>query len=222
MGISVYSITHTASGRFYVGQSVKTAMRLSRHRNMLKRGDHHCLHLQRAWNAYGEEAFEFSRIQSFGSAEEAIKAEQLILDALFSEKILFNSANSNDPKHVIAYARTKEACKRHSITRSESPYLLGKLAEARSRVTAESHKKRVATWRINGMRGHNKLPVQAINYKSGVLITYPSLQEAARATGACAGNIHQCCNGLRKSANGFTFTYEWMLTVEDSYNEKAA
>ena len=213
MDITVYSISHTASGRFYVGQSSKTAARLSSHRNMLRRGDHHCVHLQRAWDAYGESAFQFLRLASFDAHEDAIKEEQRILDELFATGALFNSARSNDPKISILFATSKEARKRASLTRSKAPHLLAQLADARKNAfTKDAIAKRVASTKRNGTAcAAQRMPVIAMDYATGQSRRFISLAEASRVTGASHGNIHSCCNGIRRIANGFVFTYEWML-----------
>jgi hypothetical protein len=60
MNCGVYQIKHKATGRVYIGSSMNIRTRLKWHRNALRRGGHHSRKLQRAWNKYGEAAFEFS------------------------------------------------------------------------------------------------------------------------------------------------------------------
>jgi group I intron endonuclease len=55
----VYCIRHIHSKTIYIGSSVNLKERWRAHRKAFQRGDHHNLHLQRAWNKYGEAAFEF-------------------------------------------------------------------------------------------------------------------------------------------------------------------
>lgn len=55
----VYKIVNKTNGHFYVGSSVNLNKRFWRHKNELRKDKHHCLFLQRAWNKYGEENFEF-------------------------------------------------------------------------------------------------------------------------------------------------------------------
>ena len=213
MEISVYFISHKPSKRFYVGQSSKTTTRLANHRNMLKRGDHHCIHLQRAWDMYGESEFDFIRFQSFETKAEAMKAEQALLDKYFSTGVLFNSASSNDPRIGIQWATTKEARKRTSVTRSKAPHLLEQLSNARKNAfTPEAIAKRVANTKKNGNSfSTRRMAVRAINCANGDRFSFASMSEAASMTGASRGNIYSCCNGKRRIVNGFVFTYEWML-----------
>lgn len=60
----IYGIFHKESGRAYIGSAVNISRRWYRHRNELKSNTHHCLYLQRAWNKYGEEAFEFKVLET--------------------------------------------------------------------------------------------------------------------------------------------------------------
>jgi group I intron endonuclease len=55
--IGIYCIENTASGRKYVGQSVEVEKRFRNHKSELKGNRHRNVHLQRAWNKYGEASF---------------------------------------------------------------------------------------------------------------------------------------------------------------------
>lgn len=79
MKTGIYSITHTDSGRVYIGSAKDFAGRWRSHRCLLKKGKHHSSHLQAAWNKYGEPAFEFKKIL-ICSEENLILYEQILLD----------------------------------------------------------------------------------------------------------------------------------------------
>ncbi len=55
----IYRITNTVNGKHYYGSTIDWGTRLATHRRHLRRGHHENGHLQRAWNKYGETAFEF-------------------------------------------------------------------------------------------------------------------------------------------------------------------
>lgn len=59
----IYSITHVASGRKYVGQARHFGRRWGCHRSQLRRGVHHSSVLQRAWDKYGADAFVFAVLE---------------------------------------------------------------------------------------------------------------------------------------------------------------
>lgn len=59
----IYAITHTASGRRYIGKSVNITRRWQLHRWYLRNNRHHCGWLQNAWNKYGQDAFLFEIVE---------------------------------------------------------------------------------------------------------------------------------------------------------------
>lgn len=61
---AIYSILNLIDGKIYVGQSVNPNKRKTDHFRALRKGVHHNAHLQRAWNKYGEDAFEFNILEN--------------------------------------------------------------------------------------------------------------------------------------------------------------
>lgn len=59
----VYSITHIASGRRYIGSSNDIYCRWNHHRGRLRKGIHHSRHLQRAWDKHGNDAFRLEVLE---------------------------------------------------------------------------------------------------------------------------------------------------------------
>jgi group I intron endonuclease len=59
----VYYIKCRVSGKLYIGSSLDIRGRLKSHRGMLGRGQHHSRRLQRAWDKYGGENFEFGVLE---------------------------------------------------------------------------------------------------------------------------------------------------------------
>lgn len=58
----VYTITHKESGKRYVGSALQMGKRFAEHKERLRKGKHHNILLQRAWQLYGAEAFEFKAL----------------------------------------------------------------------------------------------------------------------------------------------------------------
>lgn len=76
----VYEIVHVASNRRYVGSASKSfSYRWDIHRRSLRNGKHHSFLLQRDWDKYGEDAFEF-RISEFTLPAHAVAVEQTFID----------------------------------------------------------------------------------------------------------------------------------------------
>lgn len=60
--IGIYQILHKSSGRRYIGSSINVSKRLSHHKNRLVRGLHANDYLQKTFDKYGIEDFEFQFI----------------------------------------------------------------------------------------------------------------------------------------------------------------
>jgi group I intron endonuclease len=87
----VYEIRCLANGKFYIGSAVNLRDRWQNHQYNLRRGNHHNILLQTAWNKYGEQTFVFSVLQ-FVERELLLQAEQRWIDKTrcTNRKIGFN------------------------------------------------------------------------------------------------------------------------------------
>jgi group I intron endonuclease len=64
----IYKIVNKKNGKYYVGSSMYIHNRWKKHIKMLKANDHHSPKLQRAWNKYGEDSFEFVVVEEVPNA----------------------------------------------------------------------------------------------------------------------------------------------------------
>lgn len=87
--IGVYFIINIIDNKFYVGHSSNILKRFSAHKSYLRRNIHHCAFLQRAWNKYGEDNFDFKVFKTCNTIEESILLEQKFIDHC---KILYNTS----------------------------------------------------------------------------------------------------------------------------------
>lgn len=62
--IGIYKITNLINNKVYIGSSIAINQRWSKHRQHLKENKHHNDHLQKAWNLYGQEQFQFEIIEN--------------------------------------------------------------------------------------------------------------------------------------------------------------
>lgn len=85
--IGVYAIKNTANSKVYIGSSISINERWREHKRDLKSNKHHSQHLQKAWNKYGEDCFEFNIL------EECNREETLIREQYYLDK--FQSFNKN-------------------------------------------------------------------------------------------------------------------------------
>lgn len=92
----IYKIRNVVNNKFYVGSTVDSRKRFWAHRKALRLGNHDCIHLQRAWNKYGEDCFKFEIIEQLNSKEELYPAEQKWLDEHFGKDYCYNVAAHAD------------------------------------------------------------------------------------------------------------------------------
>ena len=79
---AVYTVHNTLNDKVYVGSSSDVVYRLKRHESALRRGKHANVHLQSAWDKYGEDAFTFSIIEKVLNADDLLGCEQRWMDSL--------------------------------------------------------------------------------------------------------------------------------------------
>ncbi len=94
MNSGIYIIENTKNGHRYVGSAVDLKDRFRCHRQRLCRGKHRNAHLQRAWNKYGEDAFEFEVLEHW-EPEFLISMEQWWMNMLHPEYNIAPVAGSN-------------------------------------------------------------------------------------------------------------------------------
>lgn len=104
----VYKIVNLINGKIYIGSSKNLRHRLWGHRAQLRHNKHGNEHLQRAWNKYGEENFDYCILETCDE-EHQYEREQYYIDTCHPE---YNIADK-----VILPSFTEESRKKHSETR---------------------------------------------------------------------------------------------------------
>ena len=111
----IYKIVNKINGKFYLGSSVNFKKRKEKHLRDLKKNTHHSILLQRAYNKYGIENFEFEFIEE---CENILEREQELLDLIdFSKSYNVSRFSSEgdricgNPNESIIRAKIKESNK---------------------------------------------------------------------------------------------------------------
>lgn len=78
----IYKITCTVNGKFYIGSAVNLYTRHYDHFSTLRRSTHKNIHLQRAYNKYGKDAFTFEILELVPDREMLTTREQHWFDEL--------------------------------------------------------------------------------------------------------------------------------------------
>lgn len=86
----IYRISCSKSAKFYIGSAMNPKKRWSGHLTLLRRGKHHCCHLQRAFNRHGEAAFRFQVVEVVADRLFLLSREQFWLWR--SEGHLYNTS----------------------------------------------------------------------------------------------------------------------------------
>lgn len=103
MNTGIYQITNLHNGKAYVGSAVSFRKRWKEHLRQLTNGNHHSAVMQRAWNKYGEGAFEFKKLLVCAK-DDLLWFEQRAIDALKPAYNICKIAGS-----VLGYRHTDEA-----------------------------------------------------------------------------------------------------------------
>jgi len=92
----IYKIRNVTNQKFYVGSTTNKRERFRSHRSRLRRGAHHCPHLQAAWGKYGEECFVFEVVEVVDCADSLWEAEERWLSEHFGKPHCYNAGRSPD------------------------------------------------------------------------------------------------------------------------------
>jgi len=115
----IYQIRNLNNGKCYVGSAVDISYRLRKHGELLRRGVHHSIHLQRSYNKHGEDAFAFEVLITCHPTM-LIWYEQQFLDQWKPEYNILPTAGSN-----LGYRATAETKRKMSRSRMGNTNCLG-------------------------------------------------------------------------------------------------
>lgn len=215
----VYEIKNILNNHRYVGSSININYRFNQHLYYLNKGNHHSAILQRAWNKYGEDKFEFNILEICEPIKDTLLfIEQKYLDLnpeynicrqaysllgfKFSEesklKMSKRFSGKNNPRFGVKYSK-------------ELKCILSELAKLRKPSSIEHMNNMTALWINSKIYKDRKVPVVAINASTGEELEFGSLCEA----GIFLGNRDKR-NNIRlyiKNNLGPIYGYIWKLKI---------
>ena len=143
--IGIYGIRNKINNKIYIG---KTAMnfgdRRDNHYSLLNNGKHGNIHLQRAWNKYGSENFEFIIIHDLQENEDLNELEKKYI-AQYKEMNLAYNISEGGEYAVGQHKPLSEETKRKIGDKNRINMLGRKASEETKRKMSESHKLYIAS-----------------------------------------------------------------------------
>jgi len=135
----IYKIINSSNGKFYIGSSVDFLSRKNRHLSDLRSGNHCNSHLQKAYDKYSENSFNFEILEIINTPNILIYREQFYLDLLkpYDEHVGYNISkiagswlgnhHSESTKKILSEKNTgyKHTMESKELMKSNSPRLSG-------------------------------------------------------------------------------------------------
>lgn len=110
----VYAIINIINGKVYIGSSKNIVKRFNSHKRDLKNSTHHNRYLQRAWDKYGEDCFEFEVLEYVEDVIELLEVEQYYMDSTKCYFKEYGYNNSVKAGNCLGVKHTEETRKKMS------------------------------------------------------------------------------------------------------------
>ena len=162
--IGIYGIKNKINNKIYIGQSTNISMRFVAHRCDLNHNRHFNEHLQRSWNKYGHDAFDFIVIEECDTPQ---------LNTLENKHINDNKMNVYNFEHeVMVGGKLSEATKKKmsEAASGENNSFFGKTHTEKSKTQMSKWKKQnyLGTKNPNyGKKQSNETVLKMIHNNSG-------------------------------------------------------
>jgi group I intron endonuclease len=201
MKTGVYRIVNTSNKKFYVGSAQASLnRRKNQHFHLLRKGNHHSIHLQRAWNKYGEKEFRFEIIEEC-LPEKCIEREQFYLDSLKPEYNIQPNAASRAGTTL-----SKEHKKKAIKVLNDNRWKLD-LPEIRKKMS-DYHKGRKKTKEHALLVGAaSKKKVLQYNRKGEFIKEWNSIKEVENYYHAVQGTLWKALTNKTKTFRKFIWKY---------------
>lgn len=186
MSGGIYAIHHLESDRQYIGSALNIAARWRLHRKQLKDGNHHCAHLQRAWNKYGAQAFEWTVLETC-PAEQLLEREQHHLD---STRRKYNSSpTASSPRGTKHRPEVVAAMRQRVLAAYGNPAFAERHREAQRRRFEDPAQREAVKQRNSG--------VYRVTRPSGEVLEVRGITQFCRSEGLSVTQMTALARGAR-------------------------
>ena len=210
----IYAIVNTITGNQYIGSSKNSYIRRKTHFNLLRRGAHHSIVLQRAFDKHGEDKFKFVVIEKVDINIDLIEREQWWLDnansAYNASKQALPGKNRILTEETRAKMRAAKLGVKHPEWRNKQKSInqLGrgvgrKRSEEARKAMSEAQKRLHAS----GYQHPCNKSVCQYDLNNNLIKEWKSIAEAAKTLDIWGSTITHCIKGTAKTAGG----YKWSL-----------
>lgn len=144
----IYQIKNILNEHVYIGSSNNIRVRWNEHRNLLRKNCHTNIHLQRAWNKYGEKNFVFGKLEDVLREEDLIPREQWFLNRLTRSDYNINMIAHKPPSFEgnIHSEKTKKMMREKMSGKNNGFYGKKHTLESLKKISEASKGKNNANW----------------------------------------------------------------------------
>ena len=150
MKSGIYEIVNTENQKRYIGSATDLQQRFWVHKCLLRNDNHHNRHLQRAWNKYGEDCFQFNIIKKVKTGD-LIEAEQCCLDKVRPEYNIAPQAGN-----TLGVKYTKE------VRRKLTEQRMGEKNHFYGRKHSKDTRKKMGEWQLGEENKQAKLTTEKV------------------------------------------------------------
>lgn len=209
----IYGIHNKINGKWYVGQAVDIKKRNYNELWGLKNGKMHYngtnIHMDRAWQKYGESAFEWVVLEE--CSEDLLDEKEIFwIKQKDSYRNGYNlTLGGQGKKGCIPRKITREKMSNARKGKKRSPETCKNISKSKmgdknpmfgKKISEETRKKMSLAQRNKTLQSK---PVICLNNNT----IYPSAAEASRVLNLQKSKISNVCNGKRKSTGGYIFKF---------------
>jgi len=224
--IGVYLIKNTINNKVYIGCSINVTKRFYSHKYKLSKGIHPNLHLQKSYDKYGKDAFQFTVIEEctddvLYEKEHYYATYYQSMDKTKGYNKLPTSNNkrptylTDEIKEKISNSKKGIPCKYKGVKRTEE--VIQKMKDNRKPTYGKDNpmygKKNPATAERNKLRTKESMPPDYVWPTSVAVIQYTkemefikkwnSVREAAKHVKRTESAISKCTSGENKTCAGY-------------------